>query len=367
MALENKTHTGAVLSDLSKAFDCLPHQLIVAKFNAYGLSTKSCALLWSYLSDRIQRVKLSGTMSDWQQLLKGVPQGSVMGPVMFNVFINDLFAIIKKSTLTNYADDNTISASKSTRVELVQTLTSESETAIKWFRDNYMEANASKFQAIILNDSDTNTFNIDREIILSTDTVKLLGVTIDSKLSFTPHTKEVCRKAAAQISALQRLQNLLDYHARMTIFSTFITSQFKYCSLIWHFCGEVNTAKMERLQYRALKFVFKDKTATYSELLERAKIPTLQLSRKRAIILEVYKAVHHLSPKFLWDIFREKSQPYNLRNQGQMERTTKRTKRFGTDTFSDYGAKLWNSIPNNVKDLDIKQFKVWLATWSDNV
>ena len=190
---------------------------------------------------------------------------------------------------------------------------------------------------------------------------------IDSKLSFTPHTKEVCRKAAAQISALQRLQNLLDYHARMTIFCTFITSQFKYCSLIWHFCGEVNTAKMERLQYRALKFVFKDKTATYSELLERAKIPTLQLSRKRAIILEVYKAVHHLSPKFLWDIFREKSQPYNLRNQGQMERTTKRTKRFGTDTFSDYGAKLWNSIPNNVKDLDIKQFKVWLATLSDNV
>ena len=107
-ALEKRRHVGAVLVDLSKAFDCLPHQLLVAKLKACGVCIKLCALIWSYLSGRNQRV--GGSTSEWLLLKKGVPQDSVVGPVLFNLFINDLYPALNTCDLYNYADDNTTSA-----------------------------------------------------------------------------------------------------------------------------------------------------------------------------------------------------------------------------------------------------------------
>ena len=87
----NNQHIIAVLMDLSKAFDCLPHQLIVAKLKAYGRDSKGCAQIWSYLSARRQRIRLSGTASEWLELIKGVPQGSMRRPIRYNVLMNDIY------------------------------------------------------------------------------------------------------------------------------------------------------------------------------------------------------------------------------------------------------------------------------------
>ena len=91
--------------DLSKAFDCLPHDLILEKLKFYGMDEKSLSLLNSYLTMRFQRVKLEGTFSTWSEVIRGVPQGSILGPLLFNIFMNDLVYAIKESKLTNYADD----------------------------------------------------------------------------------------------------------------------------------------------------------------------------------------------------------------------------------------------------------------------
>ena len=100
LALDNRKHVAAMLMDLSKAFDSLPHELIIAKLKAYGMKEEGCAFVWAYLSKRKQRVKLSGRASDWMELLKGVPQGSILGPIFFNIFMNDIYICDYNQILT---------------------------------------------------------------------------------------------------------------------------------------------------------------------------------------------------------------------------------------------------------------------------
>jgi hypothetical protein len=110
-ALDKNVYVSAVLMDLSKAFDCLPHNILLDKLSAYGVSSQSVSLLKSYLSNRKQQIKVNSVLSDWADIQKGVPQDFILGPLLFNVFINDIFYFIKHSSLYNYADDNTLSFS----------------------------------------------------------------------------------------------------------------------------------------------------------------------------------------------------------------------------------------------------------------
>ena len=107
-ALDKHEYVAAILMDLSKSFDCLPHNLLLAKLQAYGVSQDAVKLIESYLSDRSQQIRMGSITSDWENLTKGVPQGSILGPLLFNVFINDIFYIVEKCSLYNYADDNTL-------------------------------------------------------------------------------------------------------------------------------------------------------------------------------------------------------------------------------------------------------------------
>ena len=100
---------GAILIELSKAYDCLPHDLIIQKLKAYRVSDSSCRLMASYLFNRTQPVKIGRVVSSWAKIIKGVPQGSILGRLIFNIFINDIFYLITHSKIYNYADDNTVS------------------------------------------------------------------------------------------------------------------------------------------------------------------------------------------------------------------------------------------------------------------
>ena len=136
--------------ELSKAFDCLPHCLTICKLYSYGVSREACTLIASYLRGRKQRIKLGNSRSEWAELLKGVPQGSLLGPLVFNIFLNDIFNFVSNSDLYNYADDNCISVSHKDISVLSAQMENEAQVMAKWFADNSIKANADKFQGIIV-------------------------------------------------------------------------------------------------------------------------------------------------------------------------------------------------------------------------
>ena len=306
-SLDRGEHVAAVLMDLSKAFDCLPHDLTLSKLKAYGLSENSCKLVKSYLTDRRQRVRVGQSHSSWQNTTKGVPQGSILGPLIFNIFMNDIFFFTTKTTLYNYADDNTLSYSHKNTDTLKHVLEQESDTLIKWFNVNQMQANPDKFQAIAVGrgaHDRLESLTINNTTIHCEESVKLLGIDIDFMLNFNKHISNLCKKAATQLDILLRLSKFLKPENKLLIYKSFIKSNFNYCPLVWHFCSKTDTDKLEKLQHRALKIAYSDFNTDYETLLHKANMPTLHQSRIRTIALEAFKCLHKLNPAYLHDMIK---------------------------------------------------------------
>ena len=145
---ENKI-VGATLMDLSKAFNCLPHDLLVAKLEAYGLNTKTLKLMLSYLSGRKQCIKIRNSFSLLKLILFDIPHGSILEPIFFNIVMNDIFFLLG-SDLHNFADDNTVTAVAETIQDLLNSLQVKTSNIIEWTKDNDMIANPNKFKLLCL-------------------------------------------------------------------------------------------------------------------------------------------------------------------------------------------------------------------------
>ena len=215
-ALDKNMYVAAILMDLSKAFDCLPHNILLSKLAAYGLSGDSINLLGNYLANRQQQVKIGDSLSSWSDIQKGVPQGSILGPLLFNVFINDIFYFVDQSSLYNYADDNTLSFATPDFNKLISVLQAESNSLIDWFHFNCMKANPDKFQAIAIGKrtfEKSPVFELKGSIFIECeDVVKLLGIDIDYQLKFDKRPK------GPHIVHLSTMCHLFEESAKADIF-----------------------------------------------------------------------------------------------------------------------------------------------------
>ena len=157
----------------------------------------------NYLLKRQQRTKINQSYSSWEEILFGVPQGSILGPILFNIFLNDLFLIVKDVKFASYADDNTIYYSGNIIEDVINGLQHSANELFNWFADNQMKGNTDKCH-LITSTKDAPNIQVGQSFIETSNCEKLLGINIDCKLTFDAHINTLCRKANNKLRALAR-------------------------------------------------------------------------------------------------------------------------------------------------------------------
>ena len=192
---------------------------------------KSLRFLYSYLNGRRQRVKINDKYSSFEEMLFGVPQGSILGPFFFNIFISDLFLILNNIEIASYADDSTPYCSYKNFGDVITCSERTADDLFAWFNTNGLKANADKCH-LLLRTKEKLKVNISNYAIMNSDKEKLLGVTIDNHLKFESHIKNLCNKASQKLYALSRVSSYMSLNQRRMIIQSFVMSQFGYCPLI---------------------------------------------------------------------------------------------------------------------------------------
>ena len=356
---------GAIIMDLSKAFDTLNHDLLLAKLKAYGFDAKSVAFLKSYLSDRQQRCKIDDTFSDWQKLIAGVPQGSILGPLLFNIFINDLFLIIENCTLCNYADDNTLYACRQNLDDVIVALQKDFCKLSEWFHNNSMVLNPEKCYFMVLGTNDNIDFTYNQVVIKNSSQVKILGILIDNKLSFKTHINQICKVANQKLNAINRVSGYMSQYKRKLLTTSFIKSQFNYCPLIWMFCSKQSMDKINKIHERTMRLVINDYSSDFHHLLNLTNDISVHQRCINSLMTEVYKYINGLSPDLMNDVFTLRENKYNLRNFNIFKSENPRTNKYGLETIAYRSGQLWNTLPNNIRQsYSLTIFKKNIKNWN---
>ena len=363
--VDNNKIFGAVLTDLSEAFDCICHDLLIAKLNAYGLSLPALKLIKDYLQNRKQRTKIGSSYSDWEDITSGVPQGSILGPLLFNIFLCDLFLEDENNYFANYADDTTPYYFGSTTTEVLDNLSCLTKKLFSWFANNQMKANDDKCHLILSSPEDDIAFQIKNSTLKCSKVKKLLRVHIDYKLKLDTHVKTICKKAHRKLNALSRITNSMELPKRRILMNAFFKAQFNYFPVIWMNHSRGLNNKINRLHERCLRIIYNDKRSNFEELLNKDNSVSIHHHNIQALAIELYKVVNDMSPEVISEVFQVRDTPYyNLRNNSQFLTYPIHGVYNGTESASFLGPKIWEQILAEIRNKEsLDSFKREIKKW----
>lgn len=260
-AFEDKQLALGVYVDFTKAFDYLNHALLLQKMERYGFRGKTLQLLKSYLGSRKQFVCVNGHSSERKQILSGVPQGSILGPFLFNVYVNDIMNTDKKTKFVVYADDTTLLFSAKTETELFTKANFTLHHLHKWSQLNALKINTVKTKAILFRPKAKN-INIGGQLSLNNSTIeivpalKTLGVYFTENMSWDMHVNHIASKLASIVGVTYANKKNLPTKVKLLIYNALFYSRINYCHLVWGNTTISNLQKIHLLQKKMLRNIF---------------------------------------------------------------------------------------------------------------
>ncbi|XP_056587301.1 uncharacterized protein LOC130407959 isoform X1 [Triplophysa dalaica] len=367
-----------VLLDLSAAFDTVDHKILLDRLHHYiGIQVQALQWFRSYLTDRYQYVHLNGKSSNLTQVNYGLPQGSVLGPLLFSIYMLPLGNIIRKHGISFhcYADDTQLYISSRPDDSFKLSKLAECIEDIKhWMTSNFLLLNSSKTEILLIapklskpNISDYS-LQIESCTVTPTNTVKDLGVILDGNLSFKNHISNITKTAFFHLRNVAKLRNSLcvaDADAEKLIHA-FVTSRLDYCNALLSGCPVSSINKLQLVQNAAARVLTRSRKYDHiTPVLSSLHWLPIKYRIDFKIILITYKALNGLAPTYLTELLSRYNPSRSLRSQNlgllTIPRITKSTK--GGRAFSYVAPKLWNSLPDTIRGSDtLSQFKSRLKT-----
>lgn len=346
----------AVFLDLKRAFETIDRERLLMKLTSIGFSASAVTWFRGYLCNRTQKTKVNGMVSDSIINGLGVPQGSVLGAILFVIYINDLPKHVLYSCINLFADDTLIYLHGKNIDELTRRMNRELDRVSQWLRLNKLKLNVSKTKSMVFRNqkqkSVINRISVDGEEIEMVHQIKYLGVVIDSNLDFKDNVDYVCKKTAKKVGVLARLANILTVNARTSIYKSIIAPHFDYCSSLL-FLGDQSTFdRMQKIQNRAMRSVLQCKRLT-------PRITMLEalnwLSVKQRVYTNTMTFIHKLKvgklPAYLREMVTYNSEVhgYETRGRNDFHLTVKKSNNEMNSLFHK-GLSVFNALPRDLKE-----------------
>jgi len=336
--------------DFSKAFDTVPHCRLTSKLQAHGIQGSVLEWITDFLTGRKQRVSINGSLSEWLPVRSGIPQGSVLGPVLFIIYINDLPDLVKNFAML-FADDTKIYAQVNNEYEH-RSLQDDLSRLMQWSEKWQLSFNAAKCKVLHYGRNNRHfeysMGNGQAKVTLqSAEEEKDLGVIFTTDLKFSRHIATAANKANRIVGIIRRSFRYLDKPMLAQLYKSLIRSHLEYANTVWCPMKQADIDHLERVQRRATKLITVMKDLSYPERLRTLKLPTLVYRRARGDMIEVYKILHNLvdstdqSPLHLADQGATRGHSFKL--QKRYCRTALRA-----HAFSQRVVDKWNSLPEAV-------------------
>ena len=366
MSLNNGNMTCGIFIDLSKAFDTVNHEILTDKLHHYGIRGKTLDLFKSYLGSREQFTSNDKCKSDTRPINCGVPQGSVLGPLFFILFINDLPNCCPLGNFRIFADDTNVFVHGDNIDELINACRNIMISLSSWFLTNKLTLNADKSSFTIFK-SPRKSINLPNSIsflnhkINRVSYIKFLGVTLDENLSFKQHINEVCNKLKNLFHVFYSIRGFLSKENIRTLYYALIYSRIKYGIVVYGQAKASNMKRIQTLQNKLLK-VLAGKKYRYSTDKLHNEFDLLKVSdiTNQEVLTFVYNFFSNGLPGIFNNYFQTFSENhnYNTRNASLRIRKIRRNNEFGAKSIKNKGSDLWNNLNNNIKvSLNTKLFR----------
>ena len=354
--LDEGNNVDLIYLDFSKAFDKVPYKRLFTKLESHGISGNILNWIKIWLSDRRQRVCIDGEYSEWVEVTSGVPQGSVLGPILFIVYINDLDCNVI-SKLDKFADDSKLGKSLRSQDD-VECLRKDLANMEKWSNDWQMKFNTDKCTVMHLGRNNmASQYILNDKKLKESESERDLGVIIDKNLKFSDHCNKVANTANVTLGMIRRTINCKSKSIITRLYKALVRPQLEYCVQAWRPYLKKDIEKIEKVQRRATKMISDCSKLSYEERLKITGLSTLEARRNRGDLIEVFKLLKGFSKVDYKHFFQLVD---NSKTRGNKYKLVKSRSRLDIRKhfFSQRVVNEWNKLPNSVVEAEsVNSFK----------